>query len=101
MLDLELPLDVLRTILVLILFILTLKITIKRHTILWAYFFAMATFFLAAQVMDWLEYLYQSPWAELLSMSQHVFVLFAVFCAVLGVKELYDHILIEIIGRSR
>lgn len=101
MLDPELPLDAIQTILVLILFVICLRITIKRHTVLWAYFFAMATFFLVARAMDWLEHVYQSPWQELLSMSQHVFVLFAVICAVLGVKELYDHILIEIMGGGR
>ena len=94
----EMSFDLVKTIAAFALFVYTIRMasSVKRGTTAWVYFAMMGAFFVFARLYDWIGLIAPimvetiPAWEMMFMLSEELSNLFAIFCGMMGVKELYD-----------
>jgi hypothetical protein len=90
--------DLLKTLAAFILFVYTVRMasSVKRGTTAWVFFAMMGAFFVFARIYDWIGLIAPvmagtiPAWEMMFMLSEELSNLFAIFCGMMGVRELYD-----------
>ncbi|OFV68006.1 MAG: membrane protein [Candidatus Syntrophoarchaeum caldarius] len=94
----EMSFDLLKTVAAFALFVYTIRMagSVRRGTTAWVFFAMMGAFFVFARIYDWIGLIAPivagtvPAWEMMFTLSEELSNLFAIFCGMMGVKELYD-----------